>query len=82
VIRGWCRVKGLNSEERVIEFIAFCIENFKVKHGMKGDEVANLFKESKALHFLKESYDILHTQGKEYIIEEIEIYLRNRGYNY
>lgn len=70
----------LNKEEQLIEFIAFCIENFKVKHGMKGNVVANLFKESQALNFLKEGYEILHTQGKEYIIQEIEIYLRNRGY--
>lgn len=70
---------NLNHEEQLIEF---CIENFKVKHGMKGKEVANLFYESKALEFLKDGYDLLHTQGKEYIIEEIEVYLRNREYKF
>lgn len=73
---------SLNKEEQLIEFIAFCIENFKVKHRMKGNDVANLFKESNTLIFLKDGYEMLHTQGKEYIIEEIEIYLKNRGYNY
>lgn len=73
---------SLNKEEQLIEFIAFCIENFKVKHQMKGNEVANLFKESNTLIFLKDGYEMLHTQGKEYIIEEIEIYLKNRGYNF
>lgn len=60
-----------NNEEQIIEFIAFCIENFKVKHGMKGRDVANLFNESKALEFLKDGYHMLHTQGKEYIVQEI-----------
>ncbi|GFP77448.1 DUF3791 domain-containing protein [Clostridium fungisolvens] len=72
----------LNREEQIIEFVSFCIENFKVKHNMKGKDVANLFKDSNAIHFLAENYDILHTQGKDYIIQEIEIFLRNRGYNF
>jgi hypothetical protein len=47
---------------------------------MKGKDVANLFNESKVFDFLTEGYEIIHTQGKEYIIEEIEIFLKNRGY--
>lgn len=72
----------LNSEEKLIEFISFSIENFKIKYGMKGKDVANLFRESNAFQFLAENYDMLHTQGKEYIIEEIEMFLRNRGYKF
>ena len=72
----------LNKEEQLIEFVSFCIENFKVKHGMKGKETAHLFKEYNLLQFLAENYEILHTQGKEYIIEEIEIFLKNRGYKF
>ncbi|GCD08984.1 DUF3791 domain-containing protein [Clostridium tagluense] len=32
----------LNKEEQLIEFISFCIENFKVAHSMRGKDVANL----------------------------------------
>ena len=70
----------LNNEEKVIEFISFCIENFKVKHSMSGRDVAILFKQSGALGFIKDGYEMLHTQGKEYIMEEIEIFFKNRGY--
>lgn len=72
----------LKNEERIIEFASFCIENFKVKHSMKGKDVAMLFKDSGALEFIKEGYEMLHTQGREYIIEEIEIFLKNRGYKF
>lgn len=72
----------LKNEERLIEFASFCIENFKVKHCMTGKDVAMLFKESGVLQFVKEGYEMLHTQGKEYIIEEIEIFLKNRGYKF
>lgn len=67
-------------EEQLVEFVSFCIENFKVKHEMSGKDVAALFRESQVINFLKEGYEILHTQGKDYIIDEIEIYLKNRGY--
>lgn len=72
----------LNNEERVIEFVSFCIENFKVKHTMPGKDTAVLFKQSGVIEFIKDGYEMLHTQGKEYIIEEIEIFLKNRGYKF
>lgn len=72
----------LKENEKVCEFASFCIENFKVKHNMSGKDVANLFKKSGALKFIIEGYELLHTQGKEYIIEEIELFLNNRGYKF
>ncbi len=72
----------LNNEEKVIEFASFCIENFKVKHSITGKEVAILFRQSGVLEFIRNGYEMLHTQGKEYILEEIEIFLKNRGINF
>lgn len=69
----------LNNEEKLVEFVSFCIENFKVKHLMKGKDTAILFKKSGVIEFIKNGYEMLHTQGKEYILEEIEIFLKNRG---
>lgn len=74
-------MKNKCNQEMIIEFISFCIENFKVKHKMKGKDVANLFNESGVIDFLMEAYDALHTQGKDYIISDIEYYLKKRGYN-
>lgn len=72
----------LNNEEKIIEFASFCIENFKVKHSITGKEVAILFRQSGVLEFIRNGYEMLHTQGKEYILEEIEIFLKNRGYKF
>lgn len=71
---------NLNIEEKIIEFISFCVETFKVKHKMRGKDVANLFNKSGVIDFLIEGYDILHTQSKDYILSEIEVFLKNRGY--
>lgn len=72
----------LNNEERVIEFVSFCIENFKVKHSMGGKDTAILFKQSGVLEFIKNGYEMHHAQGKEYILEEIEMFLKNREYTF
>lgn len=70
----------INYDEKVLEFVSFCIENFKFKTEMSGKDVSTLFYESGVTDFLIESYDLLHTQGKEYILSEIELFLQNRGY--
>lgn len=72
----------LKEQEKISEFVSFSIENFKVKHYMKGKDVANLFKVSGALEFIINGYEMLHTQGREYLLEEIEIFLKNRGYEF
>lgn len=72
----------LKEQEKISEFVSFSIENFKVKHSMKGKDVANLFKVSGALGFIINGYEMLHTQGREYVSEEIEIFLKNRGYEF
>ncbi|OPD29751.1 hypothetical protein AL713_15870 [Clostridium botulinum] len=71
---------NLTRDEKILEFVSFCIENFKIKFKIKGKEVANLFYESGVTDFLIDGYDVLHTQGKDYILSEIEIFLKNRGY--
>ncbi len=43
---------------------------------MNGRDVANMFSEKKVLDFLSSHYEILHTQGKSYIIETIEDFVR------
>ena len=43
---------------------------------MNGRDVANMFSEKKVLDFLSGHCEILHTQGKPYIIEAIEDFVR------
>lgn len=31
------------------------------------------------IDYLKEGFDVLHTQGKDWVIEDIDKYLENRG---
>lgn len=41
--------------------------------------VAKLFAEYKALQYIEECFDMFHVEGDEAILEDVEIYLKNRG---
>lgn len=66
--------------EKKAEFVAFCIETYKMKHGgISGAKVAEYFDDSGTIDFLFEHYDVLHTLGREQILYEIEEFLKHRG---
>ena len=56
-------------------FIAFCIEQYKHRHGLCGSEVMDLFDKYQVGAFLEENYEVLHTQGPRWLMEEIEEYI-------
>jgi hypothetical protein len=60
-----------------LEFVAFCIEQYKHKTHQNGLDVQTLFEERGVMCFLIEHYEILHTQSAESIYYEIEEYLNN-----
>jgi hypothetical protein len=64
---------------KVLEFVLFCVEMYAQKHEISGRVVMERFSEYGVVDFLCDGYDVLHTQGRQYIISEIEIFLDNRG---
>jgi hypothetical protein len=66
--------------EDVLEFTVFCIENTAEALGIGGNEVYKLLSESRLLDdYLIPSYDVLHTQGKEYIVDDLIGLMREKG---
>lgn len=64
-------------EEKKIHFVSFCIECYKQAHAMHGGEVFELFENKGVNKFLYDNYDILHTQGEQWLLAEIEDFLNN-----
>ena len=62
--------------EKKAEFISWCIEEYAAKNNLNGCDVANYFAQKEVLDFLGEHYEILHTQGKSYILETISDFIR------
>ena len=58
-------------------FLSFCIEQYAHKNGISGDAAMTRLLKSGALHYLEDNYDIIHTQGPQWILEEIDLFLTN-----
>ena len=53
-------------------FVSFCIEQFKKHRGIAGREAAELLYSADICDYLNDNYEILHTQSRQWLIEEIE----------
>ena len=64
-----------------LDFSVFCIENIAERLNIDGKAVYNLLtSNSKILdEYIIPSYEPLHTQGKEYIVNDIVEYMRKEG---
>ena len=62
--------------DKISYFIAFCIEQYKTAKRMKGEDVASLFFDKGIDRFLTDNYEVLHTQSRQWLIEEIDDYLK------
>lgn len=68
-----------NSNE--LEFAIFCIENIAAKLGVDAIDVYKaLTKQSNILYdYIVPEYEVLHTQSKEYIVQDILDVMKERG---
>jgi hypothetical protein len=69
----------MNKKE--LDFTLFCIENVAEYLGISGDEVYKLLTEKSDIldQYIIPCYDSLHTQGHDYIVNEIVDIMRERG---
>ena len=67
-----------NEEKNIALFVAFCIEEYGAAKGMSGEQVLDLFSKYGLVDYLSEFYDVLHTQGRQWLIEEIDEYIEIR----
>ena len=66
---------------RELEFAVFCIENVAAALGKtSGDVYRALSGDSGILRqYIVPSYDVLHTQGRDYIVNDIREVMAERG---
>jgi hypothetical protein len=70
-------------DKKQMEFSVFCIESIAEKLGLTGDIVYEMLtKQSNILNdYIIFCYDALHTQGKEYIVEDVIDVMKQKGVN-
>ena len=59
-------------------FLSFCIEQYKDAKKMSGAEAANTFNKYGVLKYLEEHFEPLHTQSRQWIIEDIDEFINIR----
>lgn len=65
----------MNKLSSKVAFMLFCLEAYKKREKISGTDALSKFKR---LNFLKDGYDVLHTQSLDNIVDEIKEYIIER----
>ena len=71
-----------NRNQDISYFLSFCIEQYKNAKGIDGADVMKNFYDYGVLDYLSESFDVLHTQNYQWIIEDIDEFIDIRKSEY
>ena len=70
--------QGRAISNNIIVFLSFCIERYAHKHHLTTLQSYALFRQYKVDQYLIDGFDVLHTQGEETILHDIEVFIMNR----
>ena len=69
----------MNKEQQArAMFVSFCIEQYAKAKNMATEDVVNLFEQYGIAEHFCEFYDVLHTQGGQWLVEEIDKMINER----
>ena len=65
----------------ILDFVIFCIEGVATKLQLPGNVVYDLLAEKSNIlsNYIVPSYDVLHTQSKQYIVDDIVSLMQEEG---
>ena len=68
-----------NREE--LEFAVFCIENIAIRLGKNAEDIYQALTEKSDIlnSYIIPEYEVLHTQSKDYIVDDIISLMKERG---
>lgn len=59
-------------------FLTFYIEQYKHLKNMDGSSVKDLFDKFGVSDYLIQNYEVLHTQGRQWVLDDIDEFIKNR----
>lgn len=65
-------------KQDIAYFLSFCIEQYKNEKEMNGAEVLETFARYGVLDYLNNHFEILHTQSRQWILEDIDEFINAR----
>ena len=67
-------------DKKTLEFVTYCIGKLSVMLNLSQQEVYHRLKTSGILdEYIVPSYDVLHTFGSRYLMEDLTDYMREKG---
>jgi hypothetical protein len=60
------------------QFIIFCLESYKSALNLNGAQALKDFEDYDVFSYLTTGFEVLHTQGREWIVADIQDYIANR----
>jgi hypothetical protein len=68
----------MNKLNKIQQFQLFCLESYRTQIGISGIKALDDFKKFKVFDYLAAGYDVLHTQGKIFLLADINDFLNRR----
>lgn len=59
-------------------FISFCIEQYMKEKGMNEEDVLGTFSACRVLEYLNEHFEVLHTQSRQWLVADIEDFIKKK----
>ena len=75
---SWRNRQSLDVPKEVVEFYTYCLENYATNMHISGMQAWVRFKEMKVDDYIIQNYDLLHTQGIDYILDDIGRFINRR----
>lgn len=67
-------------DKEVLDFVTFCISSLAAHLNLSQRDVYKRLKESGILYgYIVPSYDVLHTFGSRYLMEDLTDYMKEKG---
>lgn len=63
---------------KVLLFKMFCLENYRAVEKLPAKNALLLFSEYDVFSFLDETFEVLHTQDIDYILDTVATYIKNK----
>ena len=62
-----------------LPFIILCVEEYKNQKHLSGKDVISLFNKYAVIDYIRSFYEVLHTTGTRYLVNDIDLYIKSRA---
>ena len=66
------------NDRKLLLFYAFCLEKYKNFSKLSAEETLLIFRKYRVFNYLRDGFEVLHTQGESYIVSEIDLFIKDR----